>query len=84
MWTPSSSSNYSPIFVDLFDDYNQHTHNSNYNNDPISYVPVSFIRYCALGPTTFQAVYNNLLSGVGTYYSSDEFNTFIAPYSAFY
>lgn len=38
---------------------------------------------CALGPQSFQSVYNTLQSGVGIYYSSSELSTFIYPYSVF-
>lgn len=83
-WTQSSTTLiYTPIFIDLYDDYNQHTTNSSYNNDPISGVPISFIANSALGPQSFQSVHNLLQSGVGSYYTSSEFSTFISPYSIF-
>ena len=86
-WTryiSSPSIHYTPIYVDLFDDYNQHIMiGSAYNDDPISGVPVSFIVSSALGPMTFQSVYTILQSGIGLYYTSSEFATFIAPYSIF-
>ena len=83
-WVPYSPPDiYSPLFVDLFDMFNQNLANSLYNYDPISGVPLSFILSCSLGPLNFQSVYNSLASGVGTYYSSSQFSSFIAPYSVF-
>ena len=85
-WTPSSPYpyiNYTPIFVDLVDDYNQHIPYDDCNDDPISGVPVSFIIDCALGPTTLQSVYDNLLLGVGVYYTAADFSTFFSPYLSF-
>lgn len=86
-WTPSISMtyrNYTPIYIDLFDDYNQHQMlSSSYNDDPISGVSVPFIVSSALGPQTLQGVYNALLSGVDIHYSLSDFSTFISPYSDF-
>lgn len=74
---------YSPFYIDLFDNYNQHTYSTNYNDDPISGVPIPFIVSSALGPQNFQAVYNILESGIGLYYTADEFSRFIASYNHF-
>ncbi len=84
-WTPSSQNiNYTPIFIDLFDNYNQHTYSgSPYNEDVISNVPITFILSASLGPLQFQSVYNTLISGVGVLYSADDFSSFISPYSLF-
>lgn len=84
-WTSSSVLyNATPIYIDLFDDYNQHTALSSlYNDDPISDVSLSFILSSAIGPTAFQDVCDTLATGVGTHYTSSEYATFIAPYSCF-
>ena len=83
-WTPDlsgSSVYYSPLFIDLFDNYDQSTVNTTFNVDLISNVPVPFIPSSALSSQSLQDVITILQSGIGTHYSSAEFNTFIAPYS---
>ena len=85
-WTPNMSNlNYTPLYIDLYDDYNQHLElSSSYNDDTISSTPLSFIIYCSLGPMNFQSVYNNVSSGVSQgYFTSTVFSTFINPYSIF-
>ena len=76
-----------PIYLyQEFDNENNniyYRYSTNYNDDPISGVPIPFIVSSALGPQTFQAVYNILESGIGLYYTADEFSRFIAPYSIF-
>lgn len=84
-WTASSSNiNYTPIYIDLFDNYNQHTYSSSpYNQDPISGVPINTILNFALGPTSFHNVYYPLASLIGSYYTGSEYSAFISPYSLF-
>ena len=85
-WTHNSGNlNYTPLYIDLFDDYNQHLElNSSYNIDTIENTPISFIVDCSLGPSNFQTVYNNISSGVAEgYFTSNDFSTFINPYSIF-
>ena len=84
-WTASSSNiNYTPIYIDLFDNYNQHTYSSiPYNQDPISGVPINTIINFALGPTSFHNVYYPLASLIGSYYTGSEYSAFISPYSLF-
>lgn len=71
---------YSPLFVDLSDDYNQYTTYTLYNSDPISKVPVSVIMEIANEPLTWADCRSKIQSYVGVYYTSAQFNTFIAPY----
>ncbi len=80
-WIYNSSDNNTPLYVDLYDDFNQHSQLTYYNDDPISDVPVPFIVSCALSPLTFQSVKDSLLTGVGIYYTSDELSRFLAPYN---
>ena len=82
-WTLGSTHvSYSPFYVDLFDDYNQHTYlNSGYNDDPISDVAISAIVYLGIGPKTFPAVYYTLSSFIGTYFTGSQYMTFVSPYT---
>lgn len=76
-----SSSWYSPLFVDLVDNYDQRTALSGlYNSDPISGVPHSAIKTMASECTTWASVKTKLQSFVGVYYTQAELNTFVAPY----
>lgn len=82
-WTISSSTvSYSPFFIDLYEDYNQHTSlGLAYNDDPISNVALSAILSLAIGPKLFSYVYYYLASFIGTYFTGSEYTTFVAPYS---
>lgn len=83
-WTQSSINlNYTPLFIDLYDDYNQHTASSSYNDDPISAVPLAFILSCSLGPTSYSAVSSALINGIGSYYSAADISRFTSPYTIF-
>lgn len=82
-WRPSTTSEYTPIFVDLFDDYNQNNYNSLYNTDTISNVPISVILDLSLDETSISSVITSLSSYVGTYFTSAQYSQFIAPYSIF-
>lgn len=83
-WTQASSSiNYTPFFVDLWDNYNQHMYDNDYNDDPIFRVPLSILVNLSLGPTSFSSVLSSLASYIGSYFSYSDYQTFIAPYSIF-
>lgn len=82
-WTPSAASNYTPFYVDLFDDYNQNNYSSIYNQDTISNVPISVILDLSLEETSFASVNSSFSSYVGTYFTSTQYSQFIAPYSIF-
>ena len=82
-WTPDAGDPYTPIYVDLYDDYNQHNYNTAYNEDTISGINLSLILFSSLGPTSFQSVCSRLGAGVGIGYTSSELATFLSPYSCF-
>lgn len=82
-WTNNIIDNYTPIYVDLYDSFNQHTQFTYLNDDPISNVPIPFIVSSALGPQTSQDVCDILATGIGIYYTADELSRFLAPYSIF-
>ena len=83
-WTPLSTNlNYTPFYIDLYDDYNQNLYYLNANVDTVSSVPVSALLNMSFGHTTFQSVYNELSTYIGQYFTASEFNTFTSPYSIF-
>ncbi len=83
-WTPLSTNlNYTPFYIDLYDNYNQNLYYLNANVDTVSSVPVSALLNMSFGHTTFQSVYNELSTYIGQYFTASEFNTFTSPYSIF-
>jgi len=88
-WTQNDtgdSSHYSPLFVDLIDSRNQRfypTLNTDYNNDVISGIPHSVIRQMITKRiwSDIKAVLNNY---TGIYFSSADFNSFVAPYDFYF
>lgn len=81
-WKKTSSSFYSPMFVDIVDTYNQSTYNSIYNNDPISIGTLvhTRIREIVSQCRTWSQVRQSLLYYVGSCYTQSEFNDYAAPY----
>ena len=82
-WTPSSLNlDYTPLYIDLFDNINQSTYYSNSSlvNDNISSVPISAILNSSLGPSNLNEVNTALSSYVGTYFSLTNYNSFISNY----
>ena len=72
---------YSPLFVDLVDDYNQNPNKTNvYNYDIIHGVPNIVITKVAKEATTWSSCKNILRSFVGQYYTSAELEEFFEPY----
>lgn len=63
-WTPSSGSNYTPLFVDLSDNYNQSA-----IIDIVSGVPASVINSMGGIVSSVSEVYSYLLSYVGVYFT---------------
>ena len=76
-WSPNTLDHYdySPLFVDLTDDYNQTA-----INDPISGVPVSVINNMIACASNVAACKTYLTSYVGTYYTATELNSYFAQY----
>lgn len=82
-WEYTSGSYYSPLFIDLMDDYNQYYHNSNYNDDPITDMPFTSITNIAVQNDSWSAVKSALQGKVGQYFTQTELNTFVVPYDLF-
>lgn len=79
--TNSSTAYYSPLFVDLVDDYNQGaSSNSSYNNDKIKGVPYYIIKEVAANCTDWNSVKAKLRANAGAYYSLTDINNFFIPY----
>jgi len=86
-WTTSSSNlNYTPIYIDLFDDYNQQLYNSSHNYDTIDGVPIDIILSLSLGPQSmgFISSLMQYYASTGLYFTYSQYTSFIAPYSIFY
>lgn len=74
-WTINSELyNYSPLFVDLIDSYNQHTLYSAYVNDSISNTPYSVVENMALESHNLIECLDYLENYVNVYFSQNEFN----------
>lgn len=84
-WTKNTTiengGHYSPLFVDLVDDYNQNPNKTNiYNYDAIHGVPNLVITKVAKEATTWASCKNILRSFVGQYYTSEELEEYFEPY----
>lgn len=83
-WTATCSwVDYSPFYIDLYDDYNQKLYlGSAYNNDPISNLALSAILSLSLGPQEFRNVYYPLAAYIGSAFTGSEYTAFVEPYSS--
>ncbi|MDR2890483.1 MAG: hypothetical protein LBV18_02620 [Alistipes sp.] len=81
-WSQTSTGSvYSPLFVDLFDTYDQDPLNINsYNKDPINGFLHSIMREIGIECNTWSQVKTKLQQNVGMYCTQAELNTFVAPY----
>lgn len=87
LWLPTDSSYYSPLFIDLMDDYNQYEEKypiHTYNNDPISGMPFMAITNIAVQNNNWESVKSALSNKVGFYFTLSDYNTFIAPYNTYF
>lgn len=71
---------YSPLFVDLVDDYNQGSSNSALPIDRIKNFPNSIIMTIAEEDYNWSKVKSRLNSYVGTYYTGVDLNTYLSNY----
>lgn len=81
-WTPTiSNPEYSPLFIDLIDSYNQNNQSSAYLKDLISGFPHSIIRQTIM-PTcrNFIDVKNVLDDYIGQYYSASDYYTYVVGF----
>lgn len=82
-WKKTKTSNYSPMFVDLYDNYNQGESDSSYNYDTISSVPNSIIISLATNNSNWGQIKNQLQNYIGLYFSQSDYNQYISPYDYF-
>lgn len=80
-WDKTMGSWYSPLFIDLFDDYNQQ---SSSINEEINHFSHLVIRDIAKNSRTWSSVRNKLKQQIGVYYTEMEFNNYIAPYDYYF
>ena len=86
-WLYTGSSYYSPLYIDLEDDFNQYLEKSplyTYNNDPISGLGLLTITVLAIQNDNWAALKSALSELIGTYYTQAEYNAFITPYDAYF
>ena len=74
-WTPNSGNIYSPLFVDLTDDYNQAN-----LTDTITGVPASVVNDMGTQCTTILQCKNHMSNYVGTYLTTSELNLYFSYY----
>lgn len=79
-WKKTDESSYSPMFVDLYDDYNQGLNNSVYNFDSISFLPNSIIKSLATNNSNWAQIKSQLQGYIGLYFSQSDYNQYVAPY----
>ncbi len=72
----SNSSNYSPLFVDLIDSYNQGYYDSIYPFDQLSSVPPLIVDTMVKQDNTVEDVFDHLDDYIGVYYTSSELLTY--------
>ena len=77
---PIYNINYTPIYVDLVDNYNQYISNPSYVKDVISGVPVIDVLSFAIGPTTWAQSVALMQQQAGILYSSADLADLIALY----
>ena len=79
-WEKTGTSKYSPMFVDLFDNYNQNLNNSNYNYDSITGFSHNVMRTIAENCASWSNVKSILDDYIGIYYTQSAYNLYVAPY----
>lgn len=79
-WVNINDNYYSPLFVDLQDNYNQSDSNSSKNYDIIKNVPYFIIKEVVANCTNWNSVKAKLREKAGPYYSLSEINDFFIPY----
>lgn len=79
-WAKTYSREYSPLFVDLIDDFDQSVNGEGFNVDRIKNFPHSIIRTIAAECETWGQMKTKLQQYIGKYYTSSDFDSFVAPY----
>ena len=80
-WTMTSSSFYTPLFVDLMDDYDQSLVSNTYVMDQVRGVPPFVIESAVRQAADWNSCRNILRSYIGTYYTEEQINNILAPYN---
>ncbi|MGN0195843.1 MAG: hypothetical protein ACI4AE_05235 [Candidatus Cryptobacteroides sp.] len=75
---------YSPLFVDLFDDFNQGANTTRYNNDQISSFSHSVVRSIAEECVDWDDVKSILANYINIYYTQEQYNLYTAPYDEWF
>lgn len=79
-WDPSNPSNYSPIFVDLIDDYNQHSYSSIYVDDIISGVQFAVILEIGRDANNYTDIRTILITELSGQYTSTQIDYQLSYY----
>ena len=77
-WTIGSMSEYSPFFVDLYDDYNQSSYNASIPDDEIESVPVAVVDSLGIFSKSQASSKSTLTSFTGKYFTSDQLSRFLS------
>lgn len=83
-WEKNDGNEYSPLFVDLIDDYNQYENDINLPNDRINNVPHSLMREIAQEDYNWAECKSRLVSKIGVYYTEEELNDYILNYDIWF
>lgn len=81
LWTMGSTSHYSPLFVDLIDDYDQSIAGTQYIFDAVSNVPHSVIARIAREATNWTTCRSILEGYTGVYYTEYHINSILGIYN---
>lgn len=77
---PMVLKDYTPVFVDMIDDYNQGEHNDDYNVDSIEDFPHSIIRTMITDCNNLEDINDVLGEYLNVYYTRKDYDNFIRPY----
>ena len=79
-----TTNQYSPIFIDLEDSYNQRNNNTHYPQDVISGIPYGDIEDILSFHHTWLSIRDELETLIVNYYNQDDFDSFIEAYDDWY
>ena len=82
-WAGDNTNNYTPIYIDLVDNFNQSTVDSSLVNDAITGVSVEDVLSFSIGPVVWAHTRYLMQQQVGVLYTSTDFNNFISLYPTF-
>lgn len=79
-----TTNQFSPIFIDLEDSYNQRNNNTHYPQDVISGIPYGDIEDILSFHHTWLSIRDELETLIVNYYNQDDFDSFIEAYDDWY